>query len=611
MNFTTQSDPLSLTIPGTRRSSFQTFLRWLMAIAGLVALVAAGTVSSSGWERALGREAGSLSWGPSLFRGLLVWHALALLVAAVRAGHDRRVEGLNDDTSRWLPASWTATALGLGLMIMAGLILRLIRLDSCLWLDEVLTMVRFAQVPLGTVVTTFPDQNQHMLYSILAHLSLALFGDSAWAFRVPAVVFGVLSIPVLFLLADQVASRREAWLASLLLTVSYHHIWFSQNARGYTGLLLFSMLTTWLFLIGIRRPSGMNATSSLAPPPRWVWPAYALATVGGWWVHLTMLFVTLAQGLVWLVAVVISRRRACDSDRQRAHAAAIRRWPPVAYLLAGTLTLQVYSLSLPEFLSSAFDAGSLHSIWMEPWWVIRSFIDNLQVGFGGKVGLLGGGLLFATGMFSLARRSPELVAIFLVSTFSALWVMVALEHNLWPRFFFFAMGFMIIIVVRGAFVWGELPARWFSRGDRSTMAARFGSAAVMAMILLSLLSLPRLYRHPKQDYASAKEFVLAHRTNQDAVASTGLAALTFQLFFAPDWAIVETSEQLNDLRANHRRVWLVYTFPPHMMSTYPDVWRVIEEQGGAMKSFAGSLQGGDVYVSLLENGAFPNVDQVR
>src|SRR5690606_19936697 len=98
--------------------------------------------------------------------------------------------------------------------------------------------------------------------------------------RVPAVVFGVLCIPMLFLLADRVTSRVEAWMASLLLTVSYHHIWFSQNARAYTGLLFFAMLTTWLFLIGLsaRTPqeeSGEIHAARPSPAAGTLWLAYA------------------------------------------------------------------------------------------------------------------------------------------------------------------------------------------------------------------------------------------------------------------------------------------------------------------------------------------------
>ena len=43
-------------------------------------------------------------------------------------------------------------------------------------------------------------------------------------------------------------SRLEAAGAALILTVSYHHIWFSQNARGYTAVLFFVVLSTYALL---------------------------------------------------------------------------------------------------------------------------------------------------------------------------------------------------------------------------------------------------------------------------------------------------------------------------------------------------------------------------
>src|SRR6185436_4222115 len=128
------------------------------------------------------------------------------------------------------------------LLAMAGLsvlafALRLPGLNSCMWLDEILTMVRFARPPAWQILTTFPDQNQHMLYSLLAHGSISLFGDQVWALRLPSVFFGVASIWALFLLGRKLIGEKQALAASALMTVSYHHIWFSENARGYMGLL--------------------------------------------------------------------------------------------------------------------------------------------------------------------------------------------------------------------------------------------------------------------------------------------------------------------------------------------------------------------------------------
>jgi hypothetical protein len=83
---------------------------------------------------------------------------------------DSRLRG-NDDFG--LAANWRAhPPWSLGVLAALGVTalgLRLWQLDSCFWFDEVLTVVDFVRPPLGQIVTSFPSQNQHMLFSVLAH----------------------------------------------------------------------------------------------------------------------------------------------------------------------------------------------------------------------------------------------------------------------------------------------------------------------------------------------------------------------------------------------------------------------------------------------------------
>src|SRR5829696_6498101 len=124
-------------------------------------------------------------------------------------------------------------ALGaLAFITVAAVVLRVIGLDHGLWYDEIVTLVQSVRPSLSTIVTQFPGANNHPLYSVAAHLSVAAFGEEAWSVRLPAMLFGVATVPLLFWLGSAVSDRREALLGAALLAVSYHHIWFSQNARG-------------------------------------------------------------------------------------------------------------------------------------------------------------------------------------------------------------------------------------------------------------------------------------------------------------------------------------------------------------------------------------------
>jgi hypothetical protein len=63
-------------------------------------------------------------------------------------------------------------------LLITGLALRLHDLGVGLWYDEIMAMVDYVRLPLGQILTTYDSQNQHMLFSVLARLSVDLFGDS-------------------------------------------------------------------------------------------------------------------------------------------------------------------------------------------------------------------------------------------------------------------------------------------------------------------------------------------------------------------------------------------------------------------------------------------------
>ena len=145
--------------------------------------------------------------------------------------------------------SWTKKDLALvAILTIVALVLRIIGLNAGLSFDEILSLVRYIHLPAWEIIGRVGGPNNHILYTLLAHTSIGWFGESAWSIRLPAMVFGVATIPAAYYLGRQLASRNEAFLATAFLAVSYHHIWFSQSARGYTGLLLGTVLVSIFFI---------------------------------------------------------------------------------------------------------------------------------------------------------------------------------------------------------------------------------------------------------------------------------------------------------------------------------------------------------------------------
>src|SRR5262249_20305653 len=77
---------------------------------------------------------------------------------------------------------------------------------------------------------------------LCSHACLRLLGESALAVRLPAALFGVGGVAALFLFVEAALDRRLALVSGALLAVSYPHVFYSQNARGYTALVFFALL---------------------------------------------------------------------------------------------------------------------------------------------------------------------------------------------------------------------------------------------------------------------------------------------------------------------------------------------------------------------------------
>jgi predicted membrane-bound mannosyltransferase len=147
---------------------------------------------------------------------------------------------------RW---EWLLLAGALGVACL----LRLQGMGDPLSHDEVYTWEVFASQPYGTIVTHYPVPNNHIFHSLLVRLSSELFGQSEWTIRLPALLAGLLSVPALFVLGTALFHDRKAGLvAAWLLTLGPVHIYYSHSARGYTLLVLLSILAWFCLCRGLR-----------------------------------------------------------------------------------------------------------------------------------------------------------------------------------------------------------------------------------------------------------------------------------------------------------------------------------------------------------------------
>ncbi|HPT39195.1 MAG TPA: glycosyltransferase family 39 protein [Candidatus Omnitrophota bacterium] len=151
----------------------------------------------------------------------------------------------------------------LGLILLGGIGLRLYELGSHdLWFDEVCTSYRAADL----VRYLFLDMNPP-LYYVFVHFWTNFFGNSEFQLRFTSVIFGVASIFVLYKLGKLLLDKQTGLISAFLLSISPIHIWYSQEARGYTFSIFTVLVSTYFFILSLRK----NKAS--------LWFAFALSSV--------------------------------------------------------------------------------------------------------------------------------------------------------------------------------------------------------------------------------------------------------------------------------------------------------------------------------------------
>ncbi len=192
------------------------------------------------------------------------------------------------------------SASAVSLLTLAALGLRVLWIEwQPLWWDEGYS-VYFATESLPQMVALTANDIHPPLYYGLLHAWLALLnGPSPVTLRLFSIIVGVLAIPLMAWLAVSLFTQRPRTvaLATLLLTFSPIHIFYSQEIRMYGLALVLGITATALFWKLVTRP-----TLSLMS-------AYALIAVLGLYTLYYFSFLLLAHALWGLWTVRNERRR--------------------------------------------------------------------------------------------------------------------------------------------------------------------------------------------------------------------------------------------------------------------------------------------------------------
>lgn len=225
--------------------------------------------------------------------------------------------------SRW-GGPLLAIAIGMGLL---GTLLRFANLDGkVFWVDEVFTALRISgyteadlsqfwqqhpfftaqdlqvfQTPGSekTVIDTIrglavQEPNHSPLYFVLARFWMLLFGPSTWVLRSFSAVTSVLSLPLMYVLAQELyrglpgETHREQQvgvIALALLAVSPVQVIYAQEARPYSLWVFMTLLASWTLLRALRLRQ------------RSAWIAFSIATLLAFYTYPFALLIAVGQAI--------------------------------------------------------------------------------------------------------------------------------------------------------------------------------------------------------------------------------------------------------------------------------------------------------------------------
>ncbi len=431
-------------------------------------------------------------------------------------------------------------------ILAVATILRVVGLNTQLWYDEIITLTTHLRLPWDQMMDGY-SMNHHYLYSFQAKAVIAIFGEHAWTARLPAMLFGVGGIAAAWWVARMIAGATVAHVTAALLAISFHHIWFSQNARGYTELAFWCTLGVGLYLKGISRPSPA------------VWMGFAAVLALATFTHLTGAFFFFALGIVWLGLLALRGR----------NTEGLILWPFLGFLIGLILTLVLFApiiSSLLDTVGSVQEGNAVDAVpeYRNPLWTVYEAVRT-SLGAAGPLNMVVAVAVIALasiGAVANPRPAPLFGLLVLVHILATMVLLKAIGMRIWPRFFFLDIGFLLILITLGV----RTAARWVG-GERAGTA--LFALGVVGMLAISGYLAVRNYVLPKQDLFGAIAVVESVARPDERIYAVGHPATAYEDYFKTDWLRIMNQEDYQNAINQDGPVTFVVGFPGRMFNAIP------------------------------------------
>ncbi|MBL7196792.1 MAG: glycosyltransferase family 39 protein [Candidatus Omnitrophica bacterium] len=139
------------------------------------------------------------------------------------------------------------------LIILLGVFLRIYALDRETFTGDEMLTASFSKSSICEICTNRLKAGHLPSYFIIIYYWMRLFGNDEFSLRFSSVIFGTASIYILFLVIKHLFDEKIALVGSFLFSVSSASIYYSQDARMYSLVVLFVLLSVLFLLKALNR----------------------------------------------------------------------------------------------------------------------------------------------------------------------------------------------------------------------------------------------------------------------------------------------------------------------------------------------------------------------
>jgi len=457
------------------------------------------------------------------------------------------------------------------LIVILGVALRVYDLGGkSLWTDEV------ASVRDSESTTSMIEGAQPPLYYFVLYL-FRYMGTNEVILRLPSVVFGILTIALLYKVGKVFFGAKEGLIGAFLLSISTLHVYYSQEARMYILLGFLSLLSLFFFYKSIKENKNT------------FWFVFALSTILTLYTHYFGVFIIFVE-IIFFILMLIRNGLLSKKMRASTRFGRFGKRTVLMFTLSTTIIFAIYfpffysRFGIPSPLAEPQPSNSLPPPLELPFLV--KLFGQLSNGspFGySEVALYLFIILFLCGCVIYMNKYKEKSALLL------LWIIVPIILFFWvstipfvvkrtpvyaePRYLIFVLPIYLLLISIG--ITGIIEAI-VSRGT-SSMRARASrtrkkklNISLIALLLIVIVlgvtsvgSLQQYYGGEKRDWRAVAQYLeIETQANDVIVIEPSYFTLPFSYYFKnpknitvkSTYGSVSTLEKIYD---RNSRIWLV------------------------------------------------------